>query len=68
MLDQRTDVERAGHWSECALCNPQSFLCAHEPLFTRTASKGKAVEANHHRLFPRVSMLHGSGTSWGART
>ncbi len=60
MLYQSAEIERAGHRSKCALRDPQSTFWSGEPLFKRTASNGKAVEANHHRLFPRVSMLRGS--------
>ncbi len=40
-----------------------SVLVSH--FYSRTASKGKAVEANHHRLYPRVSIPHDSKAWWG---
>ena len=53
MFNQGADVERCGHGAKSALHLPLSQTFS-KPCkighLTRTASKGNAVEANHHRL------------------
>lgn len=50
MLDEGADVEGCGHGAKGALQLLLSSLYGDLRRSTGTASKGNAVEANHHRL------------------
>jgi len=65
MLDQSTDAECAGHWSERALCNPQSFSMFLGHCVHVLQAKERPLRRTTIDCFRGVSMHHGSPmVSW----